>query len=187
MKHIIALILAIMMITCAVGAFAEEDSQLPELPTGAMGEPPQGGPGGPGGNPPDGAPGDAPGGQQSQVEGQLGSWSLGGTDADSIGGDDYAYDAALYITAEGIDTEKSSTDRISSGDYDETSASGMRTTRRTPTAAARTSSRTTPKMRASTPTRPLRTAPSRPSPSQVATILATSTTPPAPTAWRVRR
>ena len=147
MKHIIALILAIMMITCAVGAFAEEDSQPPELPTGAMGEPPQGGPGGtppegmtpsdgmgeppqggpggPGGNPPDGAPGDAPGGQQSQVEGQLGSWSLGGTDADSIGGDDYAYDAALYITAEGIDTEKSSTDRISSGDYDETSASGI--------------------------------------------------------------
>ncbi len=147
MKHIIALLLAIMMITCAVGAFAEEDSQPPELPTGAMGEPPQGGPGGtppegmtpsdgmgeppqggpggPGGNPPDGAPGDAPGGQQSQVEGQLGSWSLGGTDADSIGGDDYAYDAALYITAEGIDTEKSSTDRISSGDYDETSASGI--------------------------------------------------------------
>jgi hypothetical protein len=146
MKRIIALIVAIMMITCAVGAFAEEGSQPPELPTGAMGEPPQGGPGGtppegmtppdgmgeppqggpggPGGNPPDGAPGDAPGGQQSQVEGQLGSWSLGGTDADSIGGDDYAYDAALYITAEGIDTEKSSTDRISSGDYDETSASG---------------------------------------------------------------
>ena len=147
MKHIIALILAIMMITCAVGAFAEEDSQPPELPTGAMGEPPQGGPGGtppegmtpsdgmgeppqggpggPGGNPPDGAPGEAPGGQQSHVEGQLGSWSMGGTDADSIGGDDYAYDAALYITAEGIDTEKSSTDRISSGDYDETSASGI--------------------------------------------------------------
>ena len=147
MKRIIALIVAIMMITCAVGAFAEEGSQPPELPTGAMGEPPQGGPGGtppegmtppdgmgeppqggpggPGGNPPDGAPGDAPGGQQSQVEGQLGSWSLGGTDADSIGGDDYAYDAALYITAEGIDTEKSSTDRISSGDYDETSASGI--------------------------------------------------------------
>ncbi|MBQ6123582.1 MAG: hypothetical protein IJI59_17855, partial [Clostridia bacterium] len=147
MKHIIALILAIMMITCAVGAFAEEDSQPPELPTGAMGEPPQGGPGGtppegmtpsdgmgeppqggpggPGGNPPDGAPGEAPGGQQSHVEGQLGSWSMGGTDADSIGGDDYAYDAALYITAEGIDTEKSSTDRISSGDYDETSASDI--------------------------------------------------------------
>ena len=147
MKHIIALILAIMMITCAVGAFAEEDSQPPELPTGAMGEPPQGGPGGtppegmtpsdgmgeppqggpggPGGNPPDGAPGDARGGQQSQVEGQLGSWSLGGTDADSIGGDDYAYDAALYITAEGIDTEKSATDRISSGVYNETGASGV--------------------------------------------------------------
>ena len=94
-------------------------------PPDGMGEPPQGGPGGPGGNPPDGAPGDAPGGQQSQVEGQLGSWSLGGTDADSIGGDDYAYDAALYITEEGIDTEKSETDRISSGVYNETGASGI--------------------------------------------------------------
>ena len=82
-------------------------------PPEGMGEPPQGGPGGqppqggPGDTPPEGTPGDAPGGQQSRVEGQLGSWSLGGTDADSIGGDDYAYDAALYITAEGIDTEKS--------------------------------------------------------------------------------
>jgi len=94
-------------------------------PQDGMGEHPQGGPDGPGGNQSDGALGDAPGGQQSQVECQLGSWSLGGTDADSIGGDDYAYDAALYITAEGIDMEKSATDRISSGDYDETSASNI--------------------------------------------------------------
>ncbi len=82
-----------------------------------MGEPPQGGPGG--------APGDAPGGQQSNVEGQLGSWSLGGTDADSVGGDDYAYDAALYVTAEGIDTEKSATERISEGTYDDSTATGI--------------------------------------------------------------
>ncbi|MBR6220244.1 MAG: hypothetical protein IKQ80_06765, partial [Clostridia bacterium] len=66
-----------------------------------------------------------PGGQQSQVEGQLGSWSLGGTDADSAGGDDYAYDAALYVTAEGIDEEKSATERISSGEYDASGASGI--------------------------------------------------------------
>lgn len=160
MKRIIALILAIMMITCAVGAFAEGDSQPPEPPAGAMGEPPQDGPGGPGGpggttpegfpegmtppdgmgeppqggpggsggpggTPPEGAPGDAPGGQQSRVEGQLGSWSMGGTDADSIGGDDYAYDAALYITADGIDAEKSAAQRITSGEYDATGASGI--------------------------------------------------------------
>ncbi len=164
MKRIIALILTIMMFTCAVGAFAEENGQPPEPPAGAMGEPPQegpggtppegfpegmgeppqgpggtppegfpegmgeppqGGPGGPGGTPLEGAPGDAPGGQQSRVEGQLGSWSMGGIDADSIGGDDYAYDAALYITSDGIDAEKSATDRITSGEYDATGASGI--------------------------------------------------------------
>lgn len=141
MKRIFALILAIMMITCAVGAFAEESSQPPEPPECAMGQPPEGmgeppqggkppqggpgGPGGPGGEPPQGAPGDAPGGQQNEVEGQLGSWSLGGTDADSVGGDDYAYDAALYITADGIDDEKSATERITSGEYDASGASGI--------------------------------------------------------------
>ena len=94
-------------------------------PPDGMGEPPQGGPGGSGSNPPDGAPGEAPGGQQSQVEGQLGSWSMGGTDADSIGGDDYAYDAALYVTSDGIDAEKSATERISSGEYDDSTATGI--------------------------------------------------------------
>ena len=154
MKRNIALILAIIMITCAVGAFAEGDRQPPESPTGVMGEAPQGGPsgfgspgdtppegfpegmtppdgmgeppqGGPGGTPPEGVPGDAPGGQQDEVEGQLGSWSMGGTDAESIGGDDYAYDAALYVTSDGIDEEKSATERISSGDYDNNGASGI--------------------------------------------------------------
>ncbi|MBR0368682.1 MAG: hypothetical protein IJH86_09870 [Clostridia bacterium] len=89
------------------------------------GKPPQGGPGGPGGEPPQGGPGDAPGGQQNAVEGQLGSWSLGGTDADSVGGDDYAYDAALYVTADGIDEEQSATERIASGEYGDTGASGI--------------------------------------------------------------
>lgn len=83
----------------------QNGEQPPEKPDG------MGGPGG-----------DAPGGQQSQVEGQLGSWSMGGTDADSVDGDDYAYDAALYVTAEGISEEKSAADRVASGTYDETSA-----------------------------------------------------------------
>lgn len=136
MKRIIALMLTIMMFTCVVGAFAEGNGQPPEPPAGAigqppegMGEPPQGGKppqGGPGmGEPPQGGPGDAPGGQQNEVEGQLGSWSLGGTDVDSVGGDDYAYDAALYVTSDGIDEEKSATERIASGEYDATGASGI--------------------------------------------------------------
>ena len=129
MKRTIALMLTIMMFTCVVGAFAEGSDQPPEPPSGTMGELPEGmgepPQGGPGGTPPEGAPGDTPGGQQSQVEGQLGSWSMGGTADDSIGGDDYAYDAALYVTAEGIDAEKSATERISSGDYDNNGASGI--------------------------------------------------------------
>ena len=136
MKRIIALMLTIMMFTCVVGAFAEGNGQPPEPPAGAMGqppegmgEPPQGGKppqGGPGmGEPPQGGPGDAPGGQQNEVEGQLGSWSLGGTDADSVGGGDYAYDAALYVTSDGIDEAKSATERIASGEYDATGASGI--------------------------------------------------------------
>ena len=60
-----------------------------------------------------------------QVEGQLGSWSMGGTDADSLQGNDYAYDAALFVTAEGVDAEKSATDRIAAGTYDENAADGI--------------------------------------------------------------
>ena len=74
---------------------------------------------------PDGQTRGGPGGQQGHAEGQLGSWSMGGTDADSIGGDDYAYDAAIYITTEGISAEKSAVDRIAEGDYDEHSATGL--------------------------------------------------------------
>jgi hypothetical protein len=88
--------------------------------TGTPPEKPDGQPGGPGGT-----PGDAPGSQQTQAEGQLGSWSMGGTDADSIGGDDYAYDSALYVTADGISEEKSTTDRITAGTYNTESASGI--------------------------------------------------------------
>ena len=60
--------------------------------------------------------GASPGGQA--VEGQLGSWSNGGTNADAIEGDDYGYDAALFIDAEGVNAEKSAVARIASGTYD---------------------------------------------------------------------
>ena len=96
------------------------DGQPPEMPNGQKtdGEPPAKPdgqmPGGPG------QMGEGEPGGQGMIEGQLGSWSMGGTDASGIEGDDYAYDSALYITSEGIDEEKSSTDRIEGGTYDDT-------------------------------------------------------------------
>lgn len=67
-----------------------------------------------------------PGGMdKTPVEGQIGSWNGGGTDASTIGGNDYDYDAALYVTADGIDEAESSTDRINGGSYDETGADGI--------------------------------------------------------------
>lgn len=132
MKRFLAIMLAAMLVLCgSLTAFAEDTNsntnQPPQMgdgaPEGTPPEKPDGQPGGPGG--PGGAPGDAPGGQQGHVEGQLGSWSMGGTDADSIEGDDYAYDAALYVTADGIAEDKSSADRIASGTYDAQSASGI--------------------------------------------------------------
>lgn len=95
---------------------------------GKMGTPPDGG----NGQPPEkpdgsrpGGPGEAPGEQQNRVEGQLGSWSLGGTDASSAGGNDYAYDAALYVAKDGIVQDKSTGDRISEGIYDDDSAENI--------------------------------------------------------------
>ena len=137
--------LAAMFLLCSsLAAYAEDTNSNTnhqpqmggEAPEGMPPEMPEGGfPGGPGGTPPekpDGrpgghgvAPGNAPGRQQSHVEGQLGSWSMGGTNADGIEGDDYAYDAALYVTADGISEEKSATDRITSGSYDAQSVSGI--------------------------------------------------------------
>ena len=101
------------------------DGQPPEMPNGQKtdGEPPAKPdgqmPGGPG------QMGEGEPGGQGMIEGQLGSWSMGGTDASGIEGDDYAYDSALYISSEGIDEEKSSTDRIEGGTYDDTSAQGI--------------------------------------------------------------
>ena len=148
MKRFLAIILAAMfLLGGSLTAFAENVSSStnqpqqmtdtvpegapPEMPdsgfSGSHGgtphKKPDGQPGGPGGS--GSPPGDAPGGQQSHAEGQLGSWSLGGTNADSIEGDDYAYDAALYVTADGIAEDKSSADRIVTGTYDAQSASGV--------------------------------------------------------------
>ena len=120
MKRIFALIVAVMLIVGSVCAFAEPPSGGPgggQPPQGGPGgEPPQGGPGGEMGNPPDGMGG--PGGSNERVEGVIGSWSSGGSE-------DYEYSAALYVTAEGIDEEKSSTERIASGAYDASSSDGI--------------------------------------------------------------
>ena len=104
-----------------------ENGQPPEKPDGDMTPPDWGN-----GQPPEkpdgtrpGGPGDTPGGQQGRVEGQLGSWSMGSTDDASEGGNDYAYDAALYVTAEGISQDQSSVDRVSAGTYDENSAENI--------------------------------------------------------------
>ena len=93
------------------------------------GQPPEGGPGGempeggPGGEAPHGMPGED--GSSSANENVLGSWTSGGTDAESASGDDYAYDSTLYITAEGIDEEKSAEERIASGEYDAAGATDI--------------------------------------------------------------
>ena len=111
MKRIIALAIAIILAVGSICAFAEPPSGGP-----GGGQPPQGGPGGEMGNPPDGMGG--PGGSNEKAEGVIGSWSSGGSE-------DYEYSAALYVTAEGIDEEKSSTERIAFGAYDASSSDGI--------------------------------------------------------------
>ena len=73
-----------------------------------------------------GMPSGMPGMSGDPVEGQLGSWNGGGTNADAVEGDDYAYDAALFITAEGVEAEKTNADRIAGGAYDAKAAEGVR-------------------------------------------------------------
>ena len=71
------------------------------------------------GKPPRGSPGmGGPGENTEKAEGVIGSWSSGGSE-------DYEYDAALYVSAEGIDEEKSATDRIAAGEYDASDATGI--------------------------------------------------------------
>ncbi|MBQ6960219.1 MAG: hypothetical protein IJP78_04470 [Clostridia bacterium] len=102
MKKVLAIVLAIMMTMFSFGALAQ---------------------GGPGGNPPSGGPGGnrGPGGgpgSSTKAEGVIGSWSSGGTE-------DYAYDAALYITADGIDETQSAQERIASGEWDASHAENL--------------------------------------------------------------
>ena len=59
------------------------------------------------------------------AEGAIGSFTMGGTNADSAAGDDYAYDAALYVTAEGVNDAKSTPDRMSEGAFDGKTAAGI--------------------------------------------------------------
>ncbi len=113
MKKFLAVLLSLMMLTlCCFSALAEggPGGKPPEKPSGEM---------------PSGGPGGGPGGGNSAAEGQLGSWSMGGTDASTVDGDDYAYDAALFVTADGIDAEKSATDRITEGTWDEKTSSDI--------------------------------------------------------------
>nr|MCR4841702.1 hypothetical protein [Eubacterium sp.] len=70
------------------------------------------------------ASGDASGNASQTAEGQIGSWSGGGTDATSVGGDDYAYDAAVYIEDGAIVEDESSTDRIE-GEVSESAATDI--------------------------------------------------------------
>ena len=111
------------------GGFAPSDGtqggfpggEMPQMPDGQM---PSGDFGESSGFPAGGFSGGFPGGGE-KVEGQLGSWSMGGTDPASLEGDDYGYDAALYVTADGVNEEKSATERLAEGAYDGTAADGI--------------------------------------------------------------
>jgi len=59
---------------------------------------------------------------QNKVSGQIGSWSLGGTDSNSIEGNDYDYDASLYIKDSSISKDDSNFSRIKEGEYDNSKA-----------------------------------------------------------------
>ena len=126
MKRILTVIVAMILAIGSIGAYSETNGNPPEKPDGEMGQPPEGmgepPQGSLGGNPPDrmGGPGGgpAPSDNAAKAEGIIGSWSSGGNE-------DYEYDAALYITGEGIDEEKSSAERISSGEYDASGADGI--------------------------------------------------------------
>ena len=152
MKRVLMILMTLMLVCSVCLPGLSEGSQPPAQPEGFG--PSEGGPGGmtfpegmtppegdgfnpseggPGGmtfpegmTPPEGGfPGGMTFGSGEKTEGQLGSWSMGGRDAASVEGDDYAYDAALYISAEGVNKEKSAVDRIVSGTYDGESATGV--------------------------------------------------------------
>ncbi len=62
-------------------------------------------------------------GSSGPAEGQIGSWSGGGTDASTVGGNDYAYDAAVYVEDGKIVDDESATDRLDGGEVTDASAS----------------------------------------------------------------
>ena len=147
-RKTIALIVSLLLVCSLCFTGLAEGNQPPAMPDGFApseggpgGMPPSGdfGPseGGQGGMPPsgdfgfsEGGPGGFPEGMTppeggfpgfgggQQAEGQIGSWSMGDEN-------DYAYDAALYVTAEGVDDAKSAMGRASSGSFDDHSASDL--------------------------------------------------------------
>jgi len=127
-KRLICLGLAMLMMSgCALAETESGNAPIGTPPSGGpggdMGTPPSGGPGGNMGDPPSGGPGGdmggGPGGSgESSSEGQIGSWSGGGSE-------DYDYDAAVYVTADGVQEEKSSEDRLTSGEVTDNSATDV--------------------------------------------------------------
>ncbi len=71
------------------------------------------------------ASGNAGGGSSEPAEGQIGSWSGGGTDASTVGGNDYGYDAAVYVEDGKIVSAESSLDRIETGDATDSAATDI--------------------------------------------------------------
>ena len=104
MKRFLAILLAILLACSMCVVVLSEDGSSGDSAGDSSGMPSMGG---------------------DPVEGQLGSWNGGGTNADAVEGNDYAYDAALYVTAQGVDAEKTAADRISSGTYDAQQADGV--------------------------------------------------------------
>ncbi len=153
MKKFLCILAVLMMAACSGFAEGNPPQGMPEgappegMDFGASGggQMPEGAPpegadfgGSNGGQMPEGAPPEgadfggsngSSGGPQGfgggQAEGQLGSFSQGGTNADSTEGNDYAYDAALYVTAEGVDDSKSALQRISEGTLGNQAAEGI--------------------------------------------------------------
>ena len=113
LKKWVCLALAAMLLINGSLALTEGAGSSAQQPASQMGRPPEGM-----GQPPQGGPGGTPGGAGGSAEGQLGSWSGGGSE-------DYDYDAAIYVTADGIDEEKSASDRVREGKAAGTEASGI--------------------------------------------------------------
>ena len=136
MKRFLAILVALLLVlsTCMVGLGEGTDASTGDSASDSAGDsagaPAEGDSAGApaegdsSGDSADGSSG-MPGMGGDPVEGQLGSWSGGGTDAASVQGNDYAYDAVLFVTADGVDAEQSALDRLLNGVYDVAAASGL--------------------------------------------------------------